>query len=479
MRRFRSVDVWAKWMFAALGVLAPACSGDTEAPTGNAYPCKNPQPFSVDGQATGLEMCDGSVLRRSENITCPSALPQSEACSAQQMNCTTDADCTDHAHGFCRTDAFSPGSPTSCSCEYGCVVDSECPDGQRCLCGNPVGRCVAADCGSSADCPSGFDCIVAGGSCSLVNTSLHCQGPADKCFSRADCSATEYCGVGPQGNLVCKPDGCAGIGRPFLVDGAARTAAAVPSQEYLVPSSPRLTGLAPRELAALANHWTTVGLMEHASIAAFARFSLQLLGLGAPRELLEASGAAQLDETRHAASAFSLASAYAGKPVGPGPLELSGALVSIDPRQVLADTIREGCIGETLAAVEAGHAAEHARDPFVESVLSGIAADEGRHAQLAWRFVAWLLAKHPELHGFARDEFALGIAEARRGTLAPSHDRAKRELELGIVAGQEREQLHQDVLERVVGTCAEAMLGESPRGRVNRPSRAHPVRTGV
>jgi hypothetical protein len=44
--------------------------------------------------------------------------------------------------------------------------------------------------------------------------------------------------------------------------------------------------------AVLAKHWTEVALMAHASIAAFARFSLDALSLGAPPELLDAAHAA-------------------------------------------------------------------------------------------------------------------------------------------------------------------------------------------
>ena len=55
-------------------------------------------------------------------------------------------------------------------------------------------------------------------------------------------------------------------------------------------------------------------------------------------------------------------------------------------------TIREGCIGETLAALEATEAAANATDPAVRAVLVQIAADEERHALLAFRYVAWAIA---------------------------------------------------------------------------------------
>src|SRR5690606_23842857 len=99
----------------------------------------------------------------------------------------------------------------------------------------------------------------------------------------------------------------------------------------------------------LAAHFTHMGLMENASVAAFARFTLQLLSLGAPAALIEASNQALIDETRHARKCFALASAYAGDAVGPGALPLEGALENTNWEAILEATVLEGCIGETRA----------------------------------------------------------------------------------------------------------------------------------
>jgi hypothetical protein len=322
------------------------------------------------------------------------------------------------------------------------------------LCGDPVGLCKKADCETSADCAAGFDCLATPFNC-VGEIRLRCQVPADQCKSDADCSTAEYCGVGTEGNLVCKPAGCGAIGRPFLVDGVARVAATAERRDYTWECEPRLDGLSAAERALLARHWQQVGLMEHASIAAFARFGLQLLALGAPLELVHGSNQAQADETEHAAIAFALASRYGGTAVGPGPLELSGALRAMGLRSVLADVIVEGCIGETLASLEAAHAANCAADPAVRELLGRIAKDEERHARLAWRFVTWVLRQHPELGSFARAQFGQAMAAARPRGAALRGDRNARRLALGIVDGMERAQLHQDALERVVAVCAE------------------------
>jgi hypothetical protein len=53
----------------------------------------------------------------------------------------------------------------------------------------------------------------------------------------------------------------------------------------------------------------------------------------------------------------------------------------------------EGCVGETVAALQAHAALELARDPEVRRALQQIAEQESRHAELAWRFVSWSAAR--------------------------------------------------------------------------------------
>ena len=131
--------------------------------------------------------------------------------------------------------------------------------------------------------------------------------------------------------------------------------------------------------------------MEHASVAAFARFVLQLLAAGAPAALVEEAQTALGDEIAHTKLCFALASRYAGRTLGPGPLPVTGALENGAFFDVVATAITEACIGETLAAIEAAEAAEHASDPDVRSALVTIAADEAKHAELGWKFLRWAL----------------------------------------------------------------------------------------
>jgi hypothetical protein len=186
------------------------------------------------------------------------------------------------------------------------------------------------------------------------------------------------------------------VGRPFLVHGAARKAGLAPRMDWAQPTQARAVPEALRE--ALIRYWARAGLAEHASVAAFARFSMALMHLGAPPELVVEAHQAALDEVRHAQLCFGLASRYAGSAIGPGPLDVDASLEGeLEPERVFETLFEEGCVGETLAALEAAQAARRAEDPRVREVMETIAADEQRHAELAWRSARWLLVRHPQL----------------------------------------------------------------------------------
>jgi hypothetical protein len=219
---------------------------------------------------------------------------------------------------------------------------------------------------------------------------------ANNCQVRAEvrdgcCNAAV---AGP--NLVggqCCYGFCTGAccGRPLLVAGEARIAPATERADWLGHYDVNLSGLSAKERSALSDAWLRDARFEHASIASFARFILDLLAFGAPPELLERAQRAMGDEIAHARACFALASAYAGRALGPGRLELRGVEPSASLAAAAAAAVREGCVNETIAALTAQEHAQRTRDPVVRSVLERIARDEADHAELAWRFVEWAL----------------------------------------------------------------------------------------
>ena len=151
-----------------------------------------------------------------------------------------------------------------------------------------------------------------------------------------------------------------------------------------------LSALSAERRSAMAARWTESALLEHASIASFARFSLHLLAVGAPPELLEGTQRAALDEIEHARLAFAIAGRLGGEPVGPGPLPMEGdVLGNLDLLSVAVAAAEEGCIGEALAALEADREACTEPEGPIADALASIARDEATHAELAFAFVRW------------------------------------------------------------------------------------------
>lgn len=217
--------------------------------------------------------------------------------------------------------------------------------------------------------------------------------------------------------------------------------------------------------------------MEHASVASFARASLELLALGAPPELVAATHAAAGDEVRHARLAFSIARAYGAAPSGPGPLDLGGAFAaSVAPRAVARALALEGCVGETFGAAEARHAAAGCRDPELAALHAEIADDELTHAALAWRTLAWLFQAFGEE---ARNGAREGFAEALRslGTPGPL-DEVQGAPEHGVLTGAEVVLLRRAVADLVIAPAASALGTRWPGGQP-KPAAAHAARSGA
>jgi hypothetical protein len=254
------------------------------------------------------------------------------------------------------------------------------------------------------------------------------------------------------------------VGRPFVVDGVARTGTLEPREDWSAPLSPSLgpslVALSDEQQAALRDGWLADALEEHASVGAFARFALQLLQLGAPPDLLHRTQRAMRDEIVHAELCFGLANGYAAEPLGPGALQVAGALAAdADLEALVLSILREGCLGETVAAMIASEASERCQDPVVRKVLNKIVRDESDHAELAWRFVAWMLERHPELRtpvARAVDVIA-ACTEQPPATVAPMSWSAP----FGRLQAREKARVTARTVREVFLPCAYALLRAS------------------
>lgn len=214
-----------------------------------------------------------------------------------------------------------------------------------------------------------------------------------------------------------EPDTCCAVCGRALRDGDTLVSTA---------SAARGDWLAARSLdfapnATLGERFAAMAGAEHASIASFARTTLDLLALGAPPDLVADTQRAALDEIAHARTMYSLAAAALGTTLGPAPL----APVAHAP-PTLADfaaaTLRDACAGETLGVVVLRELAA-TLEGDAALALAAIADDEERHAELAFRTLAWAVARggesarqavRAELDRVPRD--AWGVCE---GVVAP------------------------------------------------------------
>lgn len=288
----------------------------------------------------------------------------------------------------------------------------------------------------------------------------------DGCCNKADFGPFEKNGQCCYG--FCEGACC---GRPFTIAGEARVAGVVERDDWCA-EEPSLgsAALDARTRAALVEAWLADAQMEHASVASFARFTLELLAAGAPADLVAASQRAALDEIEHAKLCFGIASRLGEQPRGPAPLDLDGALRGASLSALAASTVREGCIGETLASLTARAQLAHAEDAGVRYVLARIAEDEEAHAALAWRFVVWAI----ELGGApvraaVSGAFAEGMRRVRAARAARLDDGVSVDAwhRYGRLTAEEIDRVTVSTIDEVIAPCA-AMLraaasAEQPR----------------
>jgi len=270
----------------------------------------------------------------------------------------------------------------------------------------------------------------------------------------------------------CQPAQCAGgqcflsVRRPFLVGSSLRLADAAPREDWLIEGAAPVADLDPPTREALARDWLRDGCEEHASIAAFARFTMHLVSVGAPPEMIAESQRASLDEIEHARACFALGRRYGGRAMGPGELSLEGALPPATLAEIAALAAEEGCVGETLGVLLAERQLALTSDAFVRASLvqAHIVEDEARHAELAWRFVAWAVARGGEpVRRAVRGAIQRAVAETLATPIRsyPGVDVGAWRAHGRLTCADAHAVAERGVRE-VVEPCAAALLGDPP-----------------
>lgn len=287
----------------------------------------------------------------------------------------------------------------------------------------------------------------------LANGCLQRPSTCNGCCNRAQDEGE------PQPDGSCCYTFCSGAccGRPFVVDDVPQLAAAERRRDWTAAFAP----LAAHNLlsARIAAEWLEDARMEHASIASFARFTLDLLAYGAPAALVEAAQRAALDECEHAKLCFGLAARFGAGDFGPAQLPAAGATVAPSLWHAATAAFREGCVSETYSALQAAEACARATDPEVKRALERIAKDEANHAELAWSFVAWSSAR---LGNDFKAELRRELASLRAMPRPPANDTDSEPTSAlnaaGRLTARDKARLDYTAVHAVIAPCVEALL---------------------
>jgi hypothetical protein len=148
--------------------------------------------------------------------------------------------------------------------------------------------------------------------------------------------------------------------------------------------------------------------LEAVSVHAFHRLERELAAHGGPPSLLRDARRARRDEVRHTAMTARLARSRGASPRLP-----DAAARSTEPVrplfEVALENAVEGCVRETYGAVLGLVEAQASPDAELRRAMRSIAADECRHAELAWAVHAWAL---PRLSSAERERVDRAMRDA-------------------------------------------------------------------
>ncbi len=268
-------------------------------------------------------------------------------------------------------------------------------------------------------------------------------------------------------------------GRQLRSRGRVLLPPVVEGGDWTIPREHHLAAIDAGTRSALAAQWRENGRTEHASVAAFARLTLDLMDLGAPPELLVAAQNDGLDEVRHAELCFGLARALDGRAAGPGPFpaagKASGGFGSRTARlaALAVSSLVDGALHEGVSARVIARLARRCEIPSIAALLRTPRAR--RRAARRARLGRWSRAVRGSAGGTP-------VVEALRGALAvlPSKSRSTFSDEAKRAAAGRRYGLHgarldgrgaredeRAFLEERVAALGGAQAHETPSARLN------------
>lgn len=481
----RTLLIMRASILTALGLSSTSTLAQEGEALGYVPACENPRPLPSElvGDAGFVLCADGRMLREAAIWDLPGN--PAETCNPEFVNpgfsqCMSDSECTARPYGSCNMD-YEDLRGEGCTCQYRCMSDLDCRIGQVCAARQATNigqkRCVqASNCRTNADCASGQCEVSYDISRSLGgDTKLGCRTEQDQCVTGADCpmSPCRACVLDSGAGIWRCAEECFQLGRPFLVQGEAVLPEIESGSTWIGTNSWSPSTLDNAMAKRAGAYWLECARMEHASVAAFSRFALQLMHLGAPPERLEETAQAMQDEIAHAKVCFALAERYSGRAQSAGTLEVSQALHhELDPAQIAVSLFLEGCVGESVAALEASEMSRLSTDPEVRDVLRKIAEDEHQHALLAWRSLGWMFECLP---ASSRNEVvnAVGqlVAELRQEIETPGAGIEVQFDELeshGVPTAERKAVIRRQAIAQLVVPCASGLLAKQVRQATTR-----------
>jgi hypothetical protein len=139
-----------------------------------------------------------------------------------------------------------------------------------------------------------------------------------------------------------------------------------------------------------ADRLANMAYLEAVSVHAFERLERELDAHGAPPSLRRQARRARRDEVRHTAMTARLARERGGSPRLPEAPSPSRARTLLE---LALENAVEGCVRETYGAVQGLVEAQTSRDDVMRRAMQSIAADECRHAELAWAVHDWAMPR--------------------------------------------------------------------------------------
>ena len=153
----------------------------------------------------------------------------------------------------------------------------------------------------------------------------------------------------------------------------------------------------------------------------------------------------------------------------PEALDVNNSLEELKLEDIIKSIIKEGCIGETLAAIEAHYRQHLAQDHDVKGALKVIAEDETKHAKLAWDTVAWIAMKYPNYRNLIKSIFDQQLDKQQHiqskmasspATICPDNKKDEYFKRFGILAPSDQEKIGRFGMEKIIKPTYDAGIDQ-------------------